>query len=237
MAKDFQLLMGLALSIGFIHTLIGPDHYVPFIALSKAKNWKLSRTLWITFVSGLGHVIGSIVLGFIGIFLSIAVIKLDIVEAFRGNFASWALISFGFLYAVWGIKKAWRNKPHVHTHTHKDGISHTHTHTHEVEHVHVHEATNKKPVTPWIIFILFVFGPCEPLIPILMYPAAKGSILNVAIVSILFGVSTILTMMGMVAVGYFGLKQLSFKVIEKYGEILAGSAIMFSGLAIKVFGL
>jgi len=25
----------------------------------------------------------------------------------------------------------------------------------------------------WALFLIFVFGPCEPLIPLIMYPAAK----------------------------------------------------------------
>ena len=39
-----------ALSIGFFHTLLGQDHYLPFIVMSKARNWKIIKTLSITFL-------------------------------------------------------------------------------------------------------------------------------------------------------------------------------------------
>ena len=36
MNNSLALLSVTAISIGFIHTLLGPDHYLPFIVLSKA---------------------------------------------------------------------------------------------------------------------------------------------------------------------------------------------------------
>ena len=59
MSEMYVLIMSAA-SLGVIHTLLGPDHYLPFIVLSKARNWSRPRTLWITFISGVGHVSGSV---------------------------------------------------------------------------------------------------------------------------------------------------------------------------------
>ena len=56
-----------AASLGFLHTLAGPDHYLPFFVLSKAKKWSNWKTVWITTLCGLGHVGSSIVIGAIGI--------------------------------------------------------------------------------------------------------------------------------------------------------------------------
>ena len=72
-----------AISLGFIHTILGPDHYAPFIALSKARDWTANKTFWITFVCGLGHILSSVILGFIGISFGLAVNKLEIFEIFR----------------------------------------------------------------------------------------------------------------------------------------------------------
>ena len=50
-----------------IHTVTGPDHYLPFIAIAKARNYSLKKTLLWTFICGIGH-IGSallIALGFV----------------------------------------------------------------------------------------------------------------------------------------------------------------------------
>ena len=69
---DFYILVTTALSIGFIHTLIGPDHYLPFIMIGRARNWSVAKTMRITIYCGIGHVIGSAALGVVGIGFGIA---------------------------------------------------------------------------------------------------------------------------------------------------------------------
>jgi hypothetical protein len=34
-----MVLLVTALSVGFMHTLLGPDHYVPFIVIGRARRW------------------------------------------------------------------------------------------------------------------------------------------------------------------------------------------------------
>ncbi|MDB4582328.1 hypothetical protein N9164_04185 [Draconibacterium sp.] len=62
-----NILILTAASLGFVHTVLGPDHYIPFIALSKARNWSLPKTLGVTALCGIGHVLGSIAIGLIGV--------------------------------------------------------------------------------------------------------------------------------------------------------------------------
>ena len=52
---ELTVLCWVALTTGVLHTLIGMDHYVPFIAMSKARHWSMPRTLTITFLCGIGH--------------------------------------------------------------------------------------------------------------------------------------------------------------------------------------
>ena len=49
--------------IAFLHTILGPDHYLPFIVMARARSWSMARTLLVTAVCGLGHVASSILLG------------------------------------------------------------------------------------------------------------------------------------------------------------------------------
>ena len=67
-----DVLLMTAVSIGFLHTLIGVDHALPFVALGKARGWNLTQTLFTTFVCGVGHVLGSVFIGAIGIGLGVA---------------------------------------------------------------------------------------------------------------------------------------------------------------------
>ena len=82
-----------AASIGLLHTLLGPDHYLPFIVMARARKWSLVKTTCITALCGAGHVLSSIILGIIGIALGISINKLGAIESFRGGLAAWLLIA------------------------------------------------------------------------------------------------------------------------------------------------
>ena len=233
-----QLLLGTAVTIGFIHTLIGVDHSLPFIAIGKARQWSLFKTLCLTAVCGVGHVLGSVLLGSIGIGLGVTLEKLTFIQSIRGEIASWLIIGFGLAYASWAYVKAQRGHTHSHAHLHQDGTAHTHDHNHHAKHAHVHEAqTHSGTLAAWSLFVIFVFGPCEALIPILMAPAAAHDWIWVALVAGAFGLTTIVTMMGVVAVGYIGLSLPSMQGFEKYTNVAAGIAIAASGFAIQILGI
>jgi len=55
------LLFSTAAMVGLLHTAAGPDHYLPFVALSRAKNWTIRKTILIVSLCGFGHVAGSII--------------------------------------------------------------------------------------------------------------------------------------------------------------------------------
>jgi len=234
MTSELLALMGTAGGVGFIHTILGPDHYIPFIMMSVSRKWSRGKTAWITFLCGLGHIAGSILLGVVGIGLGLMVKKLTFVESVRGDIAAWLLTGFGLVYLIWGLRRAYKNRPHSHTHSHSEEVTHTHHHDHHHDHAHVHDVKKAANLTPWAIFIIFVLGPCEPLIPILMYPAAKSSILGVVLVTAVFGAVTIATMMGAVLVGTFGVSFLPMARLERYTHALAGGAIFACGLAIHL---
>jgi sulfite exporter TauE/SafE len=236
LSNQITLLVVSAASIGFFHTLLGPDHYLPFVMMGQARNWSRARTLWITAVCGIGHVAGSIVLGAIGIALGIGITRLEIFESVRGNLAAWVLIAFGLVYFAWGLRKAIRNKPHEHHHLHDDGLKHSHSHVHTEDHAHVHDQ-KAKSITPWVLFTIFVLGPCEPLIPLLMYPAANTSLGGIILVAAVFGVVTVGTMLTVVTLASYGISFLPVARIERYTHAIAGATIFACGAAIQFLGL
>jgi ABC-type nickel/cobalt efflux system permease component RcnA len=205
--------------------------------MSRARRWSLLKTSVITVLCGIGHVMSSVVLGIIGVAFGIAIMKLEAFEGFRGNLAAWALIGFGFAYFIWGLHRAYKMRPHHHDHIHQDGSLHSHEHSHSREHAHLHRRANDANITPWILFTIFVLGPCEPLIPILMYPAAKSSLAGLFLVAGLFGAVTIATMLSIVIALSFGLNLLPLGRLERYAHALAGLVIFLSGMAVQFLGL
>ena len=230
------LLAGTAVTLGFIHTLVGPDHYLPFIVMGEARQWTIRKTMFITLLCGLGHVLSSVVLGFVGIFAGLSLSKLQLFESFRGNIAAWLLIAFGLVYMLISLRSLYRKRKHMHSHDHADGTKHAHEHNHFTGHSHVH-VSDRKNLTPWILFLVFVLGPCEPLIPLVMYPAAENNISGVIIVAVLFSLVTIVTMMSVVLAFRLGLSRINMKPVERYVNVIAGATIAVSGLAIQVLGL
>jgi len=116
MSHEVVILMWTAITVGFVHTILGSDHYLPFVVLAEARQRSSIKTFSITL---------------------------------------------------------------------------------------------------WILSVIFVFGLCESLIPLVQYPAARVNIASVAIVAVAFGITTIGTMLGLI-------------LISQYG--LCGSAIEFLGL-------
>ncbi len=243
MSPEIIVLTFTAATIAFVHTLLGPDHYLPFVAMARARSWTLATSIRITLICGVGHLLGSVILGVIGIALGTQLASLEWFESIRGELAAWLLIGFGLAYTVWGLRQAWRNKPHQHWHKH-DGVSHCHEHTHQSHHAHVHSPAKspaKKSISPWIIFVIFVLGPCEPLIPLLMYPAARESTLGVLMVTGVFGLVTVLTMILVVTASMLGLDALKRPMrlvgFERYAHAVAGSTLLLCGVSVVLLGV
>lgn len=226
-----QILISTAAFLGFIHTLLGPDHYVPFIALSKARKWSMRQTLWITFFSGVGHILGSVVLGIFGVALGISLARIESIESMRGEITAWMFMVFGIFYFLYGIRKSF----HEHNHTHQHFIDKIWKKKHRLSAENLEESS-EKGITPWILFLIFVFGPCEVLIPMLIYPAVEHNYWGIASVSTIFGIATISTMLLVVYFSLKGSKIIKIKNGEKHFHWIAGIIILSLGLGIKFLG-
>jgi len=232
MVSDLNILLVTAASVGFIHTVAGPDHYLPFVVMAKARKWSLAKTSLITFLCGIGHVGSSILLGGLGIALGVVLSKVEGIESYRGNLAAWAFVLFGLGYMIWGIYRASKNKPHKHIHYHTKASAHEHEHVHENDHDHLHKPEKIINLTPWVLIIIFVLGPCEVLIPMLIYPAAEHGTMGIVLVSVVFAIATISTMMVIVLLLTTGFNKIPFGKLERYTHAIAGAVILLSGIAI-----
>ncbi|MCL1921248.1 MAG: hypothetical protein FWG50_09265 [Kiritimatiellaeota bacterium] len=239
-AAGFWGVIFAAASAAVIHTLAGPDHYLPFIALAKCRSWSMGRTLFWTFVCGVGHVASALLLA-VGFYYLLGWVTEEFATGFidehRGSAAAWMLIAFGAVYAAWGIRAARARKPHTHTHQHENGEEHSHKHSHSCAgHSHWHDRPATARVIPWILFIIFAFGPCEAVWAILPAATAVGTACLVAS-TLVFAAVTILTMMVTVALALQGVRFLNLSFFERYAHAIAGLAILLCGFAIAFLGL
>lgn len=220
-----------AIAAGVYHTLIGPDHYLPFVALGKARGWSYSKTVLATSLCGVGHVASSVVIGLAGIAIGSAVGVLEALEGARADIVKWLLLLFAVAYTAYGIRRALC--PPVHKHA--DGTVHFHC---DGESGHSHSVKISNSSTFWVVFIIFAFGPCEILIPHVMYPASQFDWAGVVYVSLAFSIATISTMIFMVTFCFFGLRfvPIDFAKFARWNHAISGvvismcAGLMFAGL-------
>ncbi len=223
-----------ALVIAFLHTVVGPDHTLPFVMLSRARRWSFSKTMLITTVCGIGHVGSSLLLGLFGIGMGWGIGRLEGAETGRGPWAAWALVFFGFAYLLWGVRQALRRRRGIEIHSHG---GHIHLHHHGTAHHHHLPDESEDRSTFWVLFVIFVLGPCEPLIPLFMLPASRGDWGLALWTGAAFSAVTIFTMLTLVGCAYLGIRRLRLGPLERWAEALAGGVIAASGLAVLFLGL
>ena len=232
MQSEIIMLMVAAVSIACLHTVSGPDHYLPFIALSKSRGWSFTKTIGWTIVCGCGHVWSSVLLGLGGAAIGWSLSSIKWMENIRGGVAGWVMLGFGFFYSVWGMYKAYKNNLHKHFDLHEDGSIYVFEHRHGK----AIAQQDKHKVTPWVMFIIFILGPCEPMIPLLYFPAAKNSWAGMLLLIIIYTLATLLTMVAMVVLGYKGIAFIQTDKLDRYMHAMGGLAIFICGAGMLWMG-
>ncbi|MEO7769344.1 MAG: hypothetical protein ABIS01_18065 [Ferruginibacter sp.] len=232
MQSEMQILILAAISVASLHTITGPDHYLPFIALSRSREWSIGKTIGWTIICGSGHVLSSVILGLGGAALGWSLSKTGWFENIRGGIAGWVMLGFGFFYAVWGMYQALKNKAHKHFDLADNGSIYVYQHHHG-------EAISPKErykVTPWVLFIIFILGPCEPMIPLLYFPAAQNSWWAMWLLILIYTAVTLFTMLTMVLLGFFGIAFVKAGMLERYVHVLGGLTIFTCGAGMLWLG-
>jgi hypothetical protein len=232
MPGELQILIATAITIACLHTLMGPDHYLPFIALSKARGWSFGRTLMWTVICGCGHVWSSVLLALGGSAIGWSLSKVSWLENIRGGIAGWVLLVFGLIYGIWGLIRAYKNKSHKHFDTYEDGNMYVYEH----KHGEAIRPAERHKVTPWVMFIIFLLGPCEPMIPLLYYPAAQHSWHGMFLLILVYTLFTLATMIVMVILGYYGIAFLKTEKLERFMHALGGLTLFICGAGMVFMG-
>lgn len=237
------LICSTAAGLGFLHTLLGPDHYLPFVAMAKSGDWTRRKTLLVTLACSIGHVASSLVIGVVLVVVGTSVMDwpetrwAEFHES-RGPIAAWLLMGLGCATVVWGIVSALRGRQHSHSHAHADGTAHAHEHGHEHGHMHVHAGAKKlRKFSPWLLFIIFILGPCESLIPLMLAAWPVSGVGGVLLVSAAFSLTTMITMLAAVFIVLRGLAPIQLPWMERWSTALAGLSLILCGAGIQFLGL
>lgn len=213
-----------AASLGFAHTIVGPGHYLPFASLAKFGNWSYFRTMCAVFACGFAHVLSSLVIGAVGLALGAGVGALERVEGSRADIVKWAFLAFAVAYFAFGLRSALRGGAGSRRPEAGGGAGESSNSCGAGGRQATCGAGAKRGerATFWLLFAVFAFGPCEVLIPLVMYPAASFDWLGVLAVAVAFSAATLLTMLAAVSALYFGLRGVNAGGLERWGNAITG---------------
>ncbi|MEI6090933.1 MAG: hypothetical protein WCR42_10805 [bacterium] len=201
----WQIFIG-SIILSIIHALI-PNHWLPLIAIAKAEKWSKPVALMATLVSGLSHVLSSLVIGLI---LGIIGYKLsksytDLTEVI----AATILVIMGIIYIILDLRK----------------------HSHHHEHFKNPEKLKKK--SPWAIImtlsIAMFFTPCLE-IEAYYFKAGIYGWSGILLVSLVYLVITLLIMSTLVYLGLSGINKFKSHFLEHHDKLLSGLVLLVLGI-------
>jgi hypothetical protein len=172
-------LLFVAAGAGVVHTLAGPDHYVPLIAVGRAREWSPRRLACAATGLGLVHCLVSVVL-----VVSLMVFCEATIPAWldgMAQIAAWTMIGAG---AVFGVA-AWRRRGNR-----SDP-----------------QRASRPAMT--LLAMAFLVGPCEWLIPVALAAGQSHGVLGALQVSFVYTACTVATMATATLLGVFGLRRIS----------------------------
>ncbi len=183
-------------------------------------------------ICGFGHIASSVLLGLFGAALGWSMSSIAWLENIRGGIAGWLMLLFGLFYGCWGLYRAYRNNPHKHFDLEDGGDIYVY------EHKHGESVTpaNRHKLTPWVMFVIFILGPCEPLIPLLYFPAAEDNWAGMLLLILVYSLVTLITMVTLVLLGRRGISFLKTEKLERHVHSLGGLTIFICGAGMLFMG-
>jgi ABC-type nickel/cobalt efflux system permease component RcnA len=229
-----------AVSIAALHAL-APDHWLPFAALARARDWSAGRTVALTLLCGSGHVGFTVLLGAVGLWIGRDLVLIS--GARMESVAGVLLIVFGSGYALWSLRRTAGS--HLHgghhgwTHVHDGTHPHGHARSHHpapsfaVGEAHIHDPSR---LAVGSLFVVFSLDVCAALLPLILASAPLGFAPAATVVA-LYAVTTLGTMTTLALAARSGAALLPLPRMQRHQDVLAGAMIAGVGLAAVLLGL
>ena len=214
-----------AIALSVVHSIANPIHYLPFVALGKARGWNLTLTLLVAAIASAGHIVGFGIALLIGTLAGKGVSHAEHILHESSHISAILFLTLGITYTIYGIRYALtRNEC-------KDNCS-----SHSCGHDHERIIRNADPHSGKYIFLLFAMfaiGPCNPILSLVAYYAATTDIGSLALLTLVYYLATAATMLACTALLYKGLEFLtpSAKFIDKWAHAISGATITISVIA------
>jgi ABC-type nickel/cobalt efflux system permease component RcnA len=209
------LLVAAVGAVGVLHTMV-PDHWAPIALIARQQRWSRGETARAALQAGTGHVVSTLLIG-----LAVWVAGVAFATKFGqavSTLSSVALIAFGGWIALSSWRELRAAGGHHHDHDHDDA-----------ERV----ISTKRSMRTTLLLILGS-SPMIEGIPA-FFAAVKYGAALLAVMAVVFAVSTIATYVVLCVSSTAGLQRLRFGKFEEYGEVLSGAFIALVGIVFLAF--
>ncbi|MFT3753024.1 MAG: hypothetical protein QM800_09160 [Paludibacter sp.] len=202
----WQIFLG-SLLLSLIHALI-PHHWIPIIAISKTEKWTNKEAIFATFITGLSHMISTIVIGIIVGFIGIKLA--ESYSSITSIAAPTILLAIGIVYLILDLR-----------------AKHHHHHF-ELEEVATKHKKSKTAILTSLSIAMFL-TPCVE-IEAYYFQAATFGWAGIFIVSAVYLVMTLLFMFGLVYLGLKGVNKLNLSYLEHHAKRITGLVLIALGI-------
>ena len=191
-----------SLIISLLHALI-PNHWLPVLAIGKKEGWTLGETSRITLISGLSHVVSTVIIG-----LLLGLIGEELAEHLD-DFTHVIAPSILILLGLYFIRQHYK---HHHFHVEKKNL----------------EKKTKSSIITALVIAMFL-SPCMEIEAYFLLAGTKGWYMMVSI-AIMYSVITITGMLVWVRIVYKGLLKLNWHKWEHNAGIITGLTLVITGI-------
>ena len=97
-SSSLTVIFGFAATAGVVHTLAGPDHYLPLVAIARERRWSAVKASLVTLIFGLAHCLASVALVF---GLAVTAGALDVLA----STAAWLMVGVGCCMVILAMRR------------------------------------------------------------------------------------------------------------------------------------
>ncbi len=214
------LLLLAAAAVALLHSVL-PDHWVPLAVVARAERWGPIRTLRVSGLAGVGHVLTSLVLAAV-----VAIVGLrfqTLIAGAEGRIAGGLLIVTGLGFLVWGVLRG--------GHHHEQSQPHHYGHGRDApDH---YEDERQRPLRSRLAAIVVPFGvaasPDLTVLPVALAASGSGVPLVIGVL-VVFGTVTMVVFVGLTLGGAFVGYQIKGEWLERHAYTITAGVLIVIGL-------
>jgi ABC-type nickel/cobalt efflux system permease component RcnA len=222
-------------TVAFFHAAI-PTHWLPFVLVSRARNWSRARTMGVALFAGLGHVTLTSLLGLIIAWFGFQL------DEHAGHW--FPVLAGGLLLAIGGFYfwRQWRGAGVCHHHALGGHHEASKDCGHEEEHSHWEEEMKDSTLVSkrsgdWAaisgLFVMLTLSPCEGFLPVYLSGVHFGWT-GFWVLSAILALGTLAGMTLFTWLTLVGLSRFELKNFERWEAGLLGTLFCILGVLMFV---